>query len=336
MGFRTGRRSRAWRFHAGSLRRTRFWSWGRRSSLRFLPSQLRRGSSLRFLPSLLRRGSSLRFLPNLLRRGSSVRFLPNLLRRGSSLRFLSNLLRRGSSLRFLSNLLRQRPPRRFRSSLRPHRCSRTTRLGHPPRKHFRMPRHLRWPGRRSLVICRQRTLHRNLRRPPMIYPRKLSLVTLRPLHLRDLGRHRRHPLLMQCRQLRSRRPQTDATRPPVITRPRIGNVRHPVVINIHVPNQVHVHIRYRPVVSEIIPVPVAPVIPSAGITEAIIDAPIKPDVRAPVTLMPPVPVLVRFPIRRRPKRPNIRSNYPRSRHPVITSRPITPNPRSPYIVLAGA
>src|SRR6185312_9211115 len=72
------------------------------------------------------------------------------------------------------------------------------------------------------------------------------------------------------------------------------------------------------------------------ITVSIAYSAIKPDMRSPVTSVPPVMAIIKPPITGSPKKTYLRDNYPYARHPIISVRTPGPIAGCPHISISGA
>src|SRR5262245_37909665 len=95
-----------------------------------------------------------------------------------------------------------------------------------------------------------------------------------------------------------------------------------------------VHLGDRGVVEEHPVVPISALVTDPAITEAVIDAAIISDVRAPVSGVPNISGIIVAPVAGRPKQPDSRWQHPSGRDPVITNVSIGPVAWRPYV--AGA
>ena len=90
------------------------------------------------------------------------------------------------------------------------------------------------------------------------------------------------------------------------------------------------------VIEEVVTVPVTAFIAMAAIAEAIVDAAIEADVRAPVSTMEQVPAAEEAPVRRRPERANIGCGNPDAGHPVVAGGSVAPVTGGPEIIRCGS
>ena len=115
-----------------------------------------------------------------------------------------------------------------------------------------------------------------------------------------------------------------------------GVIDHRCVVN--VVNVGDVHIVHRAVIKEPAIVPASAFVALAEITVAVTDSAIETYVRTPIALIEKESVAPPRPIAGRPEQANLRSFYPRARHPVVITFVVIVGPiaRRPYVTLAGA
>src|SRR5258708_14864937 len=93
----------------------------------------------------------------------------------------------------------------------------------------------------------------------------------------------------------------------------------------------HVDVGYRGVVVEGPAIPVASRVSDTEIAEAVVDTPVKADVRAPIARAPDEDVACPSPIARRPERADVGREHPGPRDPVIAIWTEGPAARYPDI-----
>jgi hypothetical protein len=138
----------------------------------------------------------------------------------------------------------------------------------------------------------------------------------------NLRRNRRYALLVQYRQFGRRGSNGEPPGATGVAHFGGGVIGDRVVID--VVNDGSIHIVHGAIVVEYTSVPVPSLIAATAITEAVIDTAIEADVRTPVAVMPPIAPAKERPIRRRPERTDVGSNYPCSRNPVIAAGSVSP------------
>ena len=257
----------------------------------------------------------------------------------------------------LSKLLRRCPRVRPRSWLRTRFrpwpfCGRRSRFRN--RSRFRTarlcPRHWRRPRlrRASLVTnrrCRSRSCnfsgacrfrrsrHHRRARPAAIHLRKRISVSPRGFNPLLLNLCRRSMADVYSSLLHRRWRVTNPVRSAIeshapLVRDRVrANDR---LINVGLVNHRRIHARHRRVVGESPAAPLAANIAHTHVAVSIIDAPVVPDIIAPISLMEKVAAVLPCPPRRSPHRPHIRCWHPFSRNPVVPGilfpRPVSRNP----------
>jgi hypothetical protein len=95
-----------------------------------------------------------------------------------------------------------------------------------------------------------------------------------------------------------------------------------------------IHVGDRAVVIENAVIPVSAIVAAAGISKAVIDATVKPDVRTPISTVPAVVTAFIIPIRRCPEGIDPGSHHPCSGHPIIAAVCPAPIAGCPVIVVA--
>jgi len=203
------------------------------------------------------------------------------------------------------------------------------------RKDGRMVRHCRRLGRRSTIGSLDRTRCYHLRRTPAIHGCKLRAIGLELPRVLDLRRYGSHALFMKHRQFLRGGPRAQSGRTAVEAHAiESRHVWYAVVI--YMANHRGVYVHHGAVVGEGAAIPITAVEAAPRITISVIDPAIEPDVMSPVAAMPSITAGPELPIRRRPDRPYIGRENPRSGHPVIAGRCVAPVTWSPQIIVAGA
>src|ERR1700676_4266307 len=96
-----------------------------------------------------------------------------------------------------------------------------------------------------------------------------------------------------------------------------------------------VDVVHAPVVEVAVALPISAIKTTAGVTKAVIEAAIKPDVRSPVSIIPGIETVVPTPVAGSPKLAD-GSEYPRARNPVVAIIVIPcPITRRPDVSLSG-
>jgi hypothetical protein len=106
---------------------------------------------------------------------------------------------------------------------------------------------------------------------------------------------------------------------------------------VYVVNDVDVHVAYSAIVEEVSVVPPSSLEALAEIPEAIIDAAIKTDLRAPISVIEHKSISAPSPICGSPEKPYFWSEDPSSRHPIIIVKVVAPAPvaRGPNVTVSG-
>lgn len=107
-------------------------------------------------------------------------------------------------------------------------------------------------------------------------------------------------------------------------------------MNVNVPDDRRIHIRDRPVVEEVVVVPVSAIVTPAHIAMPVIDAAVIADVRSPIAMVPAEAAIHPSPITGSPQRADVRRNDPRARYPKESRRLVSPVTGSPQVVRAWA
>src|SRR5271168_1082492 len=139
--------------------------------------------------------------------------------------------------------------------------------------------------------CRDRRLPMVRRCPQLrIRSRRFHMLRLRR-HRPDVPFPRRRFFLRRCTRFHS-------SAPPVEAHPVHRRVRHTRFI--YVVNYRHVYVAHRPVVKKVSVVPPPAFKPMSKVPEAVIDSPIEPDRRPPISLVKNKRAPAPAPVRRRP------------------------------------
>ena len=101
-------------------------------------------------------------------------------------------------------------------------------------------------------------------------------------------------------------------------------------------NDGHIDVVHGAIVGEMPPFPASAEIANADITEAIIHAAIKSDVRSPITAVPEIAPVAPTPVTWRPKNPYSGSQHPGPGHPIIIIVAVSPIAGRPDIALPRA
>src|ERR1700688_3672041 len=101
-------------------------------------------------------------------------------------------------------------------------------------------------------------------------------------------------------------------------------------------NDRHIDVVYRPIVGETFAFPASAEIANSHVTEAVIHAAIKSNMRPPITGIPVIAAVAPTPIARSPKNPHAWSQHPGTRNPIVIIVAISPITGRPDITLAGA
>ena len=166
-------------------------------------------------------------------------------------------------------------------------------------------------------------------RPAVVLSKKLLAIVgrlLTYLHLCLLGRK---PLLMIDGELRRYRPGLIAARA-VIAEMVVIHDRH--VADVDIANIHGVYTINTLVVVEVVVVPIAALIPAAGVAEAIVDAAIKADMPAPEAAMKAIPAALVAPVAGCPERAGIGRCHPCTGYKIVAGVAIVPIARSPLVV----
>ena len=83
-------------------------------------------------------------------------------------------------------------------------------------------------------------------------------------------------------------------------------------------------------------VPVSAVVAASGVSEAVIDATVEANVRAPIACMPDIHIVLITPVRRSPEGIDPGRHHPCAGHPVVALRRIAPVAGRPDVIVAGA
>lgn len=102
-------------------------------------------------------------------------------------------------------------------------------------------------------------------------------------------------------------------------------------VRIGVVDHVRIHSPDRSVIPEGVALPPTPVETGTIVTEAIVNSPVVPNVRTPITVVPMIESVAKSPVTRGPKISRFGHLHPSARNPVITIVPISPVPRTPKV-----
>ena len=192
-------------------------------------------------------------------------------------------------------------------------------------------------GRWRRAVRNHRTRIHGHCRPAFIRAVELSFILRRLTPHLHLRRHGRIALFMEHRNLRRSRLRLHAAAPAI----EAHAVHHAVVhhhivdhhvMHIHVVDRIYVHVVDCGVVEEVIVVPVPAVVSITGISVAVVDAAVEPDVQPPEPVMEAVISAHKSPVSRRPQRTHIGCRHPVTRDPVVSSLPPRPVARSPEVI----
>jgi hypothetical protein len=182
-----------------------------------------------------------------------------------------------------------------------------------------------WKSCRRSAIGNHRTRGNGDRWPPLVLVEELLPILRRfALHL-NLRLHRCITLLMQHRNLGGPWPYLDAAASTIEADAIHDPVIHHLVVDvdiacIHVVNHVNIHAIDGGVVAEVVMVPIAAIIAISGVSKAVIDATVEPDMQAPESVVEAIPSPIESPVARSPQSAHIRRCNPASWNPVITHR----------------
>ena len=93
-----------------------------------------------------------------------------------------------------------------------------------------------------------------------------------------------------------------------------------------------IYVRDRPVVVEVVVVPIAAVVAVTHITVAIVDAAVIADVRTPIAMIPAIVGIGPAPVAWRPKCTDIGGDDPHPGHPIISGWLVVPVAWRPDVV----
>src|SRR5579859_6619852 len=113
-----------------------------------------------------------------------------------------------------------------------------------------------------------------------------------------------------------------------------GVVDYSLVVN--VVNIRNVHVIHGAVVVEAAVSPIPTLITHAPIAEAVVDATVEADIRAPVAFIPGKGIAAPAPITRRPEKANLGSHHPRPRDPEVAVLSICPVAGRPQVTISGS
>jgi hypothetical protein len=136
------------------------------------------------------------------------------------------------------------------------------------------------------------------------------------------------------RQFRGAGLDANSSRASVVTDPVYGDVGDGVVVDVM--HHGGVHVVDGAVVVEMAVIPIAAAITLAGVSEAIINATVKADVRTPIAVVERVAALVESPIAGSPEGALIGRLNPDAGDPVIAGAAIIPVAGGPKVVVGGS
>jgi hypothetical protein len=113
----------------------------------------------------------------------------------------------------------------------------------------------------------------------------------------------------------------------------VGSVVNDSLV-VNIVNVGDIHVIHGAVVIEASVSPISALIADTPVAEAVVDAAVKTDIRAPVAIVPGVSVTTPTPIAGRPEQANLGSHYPRTGHPEVTFLSIRPVARRPQIAIS--
>src|SRR5580700_2940423 len=173
-------------------------------------------------------------------------------------------------------------------------------------------------------------------RTPIILPRKQSAVLAGGMFLLNLRSDRRSVPFPGIRFLLCTGTSSYAALAAIESYVRVVVYDHRAV-NVDVGNVDRVHMHHGGVIEEMAAAPFAAAKARAKVSEAVINAAVKSDLRAPVAGIPYVQTIVPAPVPGSPQQAWFRSFHPCAGHPVIAivvaPRPVT---GSPQITVVGA
>jgi hypothetical protein len=169
----------------------------------------------------------------------------------------------------------------------------------------------------------------------MIFGGKLSAVRGSFAHMLNLGGDRRNAAFMLDGEFSCYRAEFNAAAATVVADVvEVGDVDDAVVID--VVNERDIYVGDGAIVGKDVVVPIAAIVSTAHIAEAIVDAAVETDVVAPIAAMPAIFGTFIVPIRRRPEGSDIGGHDPGSRNPVIAGRGIAPGAWRPDVIFTRA
>jgi hypothetical protein len=131
-------------------------------------------------------------------------------------------------------------------------------------------------------------------------------------HLRGDGRD---AAFVQNGLLSRQRTRVDTAPTSVVADAFVGDIGHPVVIDVMY--DVDIHVVHGPVVSESVAVPIAAFVTMADVAEAVVDAAVEADVRGPIAVIPTIAAGRETPVGRGPESTDIRRKDPGTGYPII-------------------
>ena len=168
----------------------------------------------------------------------------------------------------------------------------------------------------------------------MVHGCQKRVVGAGSLHMLGLHRGCRGVLLVGRSLFLSSRAGGNSTSAAVIAdMVHRGDVDYGFVVNIV--NVRDVHIIHRGVVEEGAVIPISASVTDTAIAEAVVDAAIEADLRAPVAAIPGECIAAPAPVAGSPEQASLRRCHPRTRHPEITFIAIGPVAGRPQITIGG-
>src|SRR5258708_4380615 len=172
-------------------------------------------------------------------------------------------------------------------------------------------------------------------RTPVIYGSQLRAIHTRAVLMRNLGGGRGHMLFAARGRLRGSRLGGDSVRP-VEAGPVHGRVVVDYgLVDIGVVDDGRVHVGDCGVIAEMLRHPHSASKADSTISEAIIHATIKADVRAPVSGVPGVVAAAKSPIAGSPQETDSGREHPSTRNPIVPLVAIRPITWSPNVLWSG-
>ena len=191
-------------------------------------------------------------------------------------------------------------------------------------------------GDPNVSISCERLADNRAGRTAMIDVGKLRPVCAGSLLMLDLRSHGRRVLFAARRHFRRPGPHLDTALAAIEANATAAAmvVADRMVIDVAVDGDVNVV--NRAVVVKVAAVPVAALVADADIAEAIIDAAVVADVRAPVATVEAVAMVMEAPVAGRPESAGVGSLNPCAGHPIVAAPAPGPIAGSPQVVVAGS